>query len=95
MERKQKKVTGWCYVETKRMKVSGNMFIFLYNDVPSICYKEWARGLKYNNESRKYYVESYCFNTNGMVSHSVTVLDSDGIVFLCKLLARFRSLRHQ
>ena len=71
------------------------MIMFLYNDKPRIRYKEWVHGLKYNNESRKYYTESYCFDAKGVVSHSVTQLDSDGIVFLCKLLARFRSLIHQ
>lgn len=71
------------------------MIIFLSNDVRGIRCKEWIHGLKYNNESRKYYTESYCFDAKGVVSHSVTQLDSDGIVFLCKLLARFRSLIHQ
>ena len=70
------------------------MFVFLFNDAPMSYYKEWVHGLKYNAELQEYYIESYCVNTNGLVSHSVFYLDRGGIVFLCKLLARFRSLRH-
>lgn len=77
------------------MKVSENMFTFLFNGAPIIRYREWVHGLKYDTESQKYYIESYCFNNRYAISHTVFQLDSDGIVFLCKLLARFRSLIHQ
>ena len=78
------------------MKVGENMFVFLFNGTPIIRYKELVYGLKYDAETQRYYVESYGFNNKyEMVTYTVTTLDSDGIVFLCKLLARFRSLIHQ
>lgn len=77
------------------MKVGENMFAFLFNDMPIIRYKEWAHGLKYDIELHKYYIDGYCFNNKYGIIHTVFQLDSDSIVFLCKLLARFRSLRYQ
>lgn len=77
------------------MKVGENMFVFLIDDRLTMRCKEWVHDLKYDIELDRYYIESYCANANGnIVSHSVFQLDRDGIVFLCKLLARFRSLRH-
>ena len=71
------------------------MIMFLFNTHPMLDYKEWVRDLKYNSESNFYYTESFSLDTDRIMSHTVTIRDSDGIYLLCKLLACFRSLRHQ
>lgn len=72
------------------------MIIFLFNEYPMLDYKEWVRYLKYNAESNFYYTESFSLDANrNIMSRTVTIRDSDGIYLLCKLLACFRSLRHQ
>lgn len=70
------------------------MIIFLFNEYSMLDYKDWIRDLKYNSESNFYYTESFSLDANRNMSHTVTIRDSDGIYLLCKLLARFRSLRH-
>lgn len=78
------------------MKESDSMIIFLFNEYPMLDYKEWVRYLKYNAESNFYYTESFSLDANrNIMSRTVTIRDSDGIYLLCKLLACFRSLRHQ
>lgn len=71
------------------------MIMFLFNEYSMLDYKEWVRYLKYNAESNFYYTESFSLDANRIMSHTVTIRDSDGIYLLCKLLACFRSLRHQ
>lgn len=71
------------------------MFTFLFNDVRGIRCKEWIHGLKYDAKMYRYYIDSYTFTNKYAVTYSMFVLDSDSIVFLCKLLARLRSLIHQ
>ena len=71
------------------------MFAFLFNGVPIVRYKEWVHGLKYDTKMHRYYIDSYTFTNKYAMTHSVFVVDNDSVVFLCKLLARFRSLRHQ
>lgn len=71
------------------------MIMFLYNKYPMLDYKEWVRYLKYNAESNVYYTESFSLDANRIMSHTMSIRDSDGIYLLCKLLARFRLLRHQ
>lgn len=71
------------------------MIMFLFNTHPMLDYKEWVRDLKYNSESNFYYTESFSLDADRIMSHTVTIRDSDGIYLLCKLLACFRSLRHQ
>ena len=96
MERKQKKVTGWCYVEIKRTKESDSMIMFLFNEYPMLDYKEWVRYLKYNAESNFYYTESFSLDANrNIMIRTMSIRDRDGIFLLCKLLARFRSLMHR
>ena len=95
MERKQKKVTGWCYAEIKRTKESDSMIMFLCNTYPTLNYKEWIHGLKYNVNSDFYYIESFSLDANRIMSHTMFICDSDGIFLLCKICARFRSLIHQ
>lgn len=96
MERKQKKVTGWCYVEIKRTKESNSMIMFLFNEYPMLDYKEWVRYLKYNAESNFYYTESFSLDANrNIMIRTMSIRDRDGIFLLCKLLARFRSLMHR
>ena len=59
-------------------------------------YKEWIRDLKYNAESDLYYIESFSLDANrNIMSRTMSIRDRSGIYLLCKLLARFRSLRHQ
>ena len=59
-------------------------------------YKEWVRYLKYNAESNFYYTESFSLDVNrNIMSRTMSIRDRDGIFLFCKLLARFRSLRHQ
>lgn len=70
------------------------MFAFLFTGVPIVRYKEWVHDLKYDTKLDRYYIDGYCFNNKYGIIHTVFQLDSDSIVFLCKLLARFRSLRH-
>lgn len=77
------------------MKVGENMFVFLFDGAPIMRYKEWVHDLKYDAKLDRYYIESYCYGAKYKISHSVFILDRDAIVFLCKLLARFRSLMHQ
>ena len=77
------------------MKESDSMIMFLYNKYPMLDYKEWVRYLKYNAESNVYYTESFSLDANRIMSHTMSIRDSDGIYLLCKLLARFRLLRHQ
>lgn len=77
------------------MKVGDNMFTFLFNRRPIMHYKEWVCDLKYDAKMHRYYIDSYIFTNKYAATYSMFVLDSDSIVFLCKLLARFRSLRHQ
>lgn len=78
------------------MKESDSMIMFLFNAYPMLDYKEWIRDLKYNAESNFYYTESFSLDANrNIMSHIMTIRDKDGIFLLCKLLARFRSLRHQ
>lgn len=72
------------------------MIMFLFNKNSMLDYKEWVRGLKYNAESNFYYIESFSLDANrNIMSHTMTIRDRDGIYLLCKLLACFRSLRHQ
>ena len=72
------------------------MIMFLFNKNSMLDYKEWVRHLKYNAESNFYYTESFSLDANrNIMSHTMTIRDRDGIYLLCKLLARFRSLRHQ
>ena len=71
------------------------MIMFLFNTHPMLDYKEWIRDLKYNAESNFYYTESFSLDADRIMSHTVTIRDSDGIYLLCKLLACFRSLIHQ
>ena len=76
--------------------MSGGMVIFLFNEYPMLDYKEWIRDLKYNAESNFYYTESFSLDANrNIMSRTMSIRDRDGIYLLCKLLARFRSLRHQ
>lgn len=78
------------------MKEGDSMIMFLYNKYPMLDYKEWVRYLKYNVELNVYYTESFSLDANrNIMSHTMTIRDRDGIYLLCKLLARFRSLRHQ
>ena len=57
--------------------------------------KEWIRDLKYNSESNFYYTESFSLDVNrNIMSRTMSIRDRAGIYLLCKLLARFRSLRH-
>lgn len=77
------------------MKERDSMIMFLFNTHPMLDYKEWIRDLKYNAESNFYYTESFSLDADRIMSHTVTIRDSDGIYLLCKLLACFRSLRHQ
>lgn len=72
------------------------MIMFLFNEYPTLDYKEWVRYLKYNAESNFYYTESFSLDANrNIMSHTMTICDKDEIYLLCKLLARFRSLIHQ
>ena len=72
------------------------MLMFLFNEYPMPDYKEWIRYLKYNAESNFYYTESFSLDANrNIMSYTMSIRDRDGIYFLCKLLARFRSLSHQ
>lgn len=72
------------------------MIMLLFNEYPTLYYKEWVRYLKYNAESNFYYTESFSLDANrNMMSHTMTIRDRDEIYLLCKLLARFRSLIHQ
>lgn len=71
------------------------MIMFLFNEYPMFDYKEWVRYLKYNVESNFYYIESFSLDADRIMSHTMSICDRDGIFLLCKLLARFRSLRHQ
>ena len=72
------------------------MIMFLFNEYPMLDYKELVRYLKYNAESNVYYAESFSLNANrNIMSRTMSIRDRDGIFLLCKLLARFRSLRHQ
>ena len=71
------------------------MIMFLFNGAPIIRYREWVHGLKYDAKMHRYYIDSYTFTNKYAVTYSMFVLDSDSIVFLCKLLARFRSQIHQ
>lgn len=78
------------------MKESDSMIMFLFNEYSTVDYKEWVRYLKYNVESNFYYTESFSLDANrNIMSHIMSIRDRDGIYLLCKLLARFRSLRHQ
>ena len=72
------------------------MIIFLFNEYPMLDYKEWIRDLKHSAESNFYYTESFSLDANrNIMSRTMSIRDRDGIYLLCKLLARFRSLRHQ
>lgn len=71
------------------------MIMFLFNEYSMLDYKEWVRYLKYNADSNFYYTESFSLDADRIMRHTVTIRDSDGIYLLCKLLACFRSLRHQ
>lgn len=72
------------------------MIMFLYNKYPMLDYKEWVRYLTYNAESNVYYTESFSLDANrNIMSHTMTILDRDGIYLLCRICARFRSLIHQ
>lgn len=78
------------------MKESDSMIVFLFNEYPTFDYKEWVRDLKYNAESNFYYTESFSLDANrNIMSHTMSIRDRDGIFLFCKILARFRSLRHQ
>ena len=71
------------------------MIMILYNKYPMLDYKEWVCYLKYNAESNVYYTESFSLDVNrNIMSRTMSIRDRDGIYLLCKLLARFRSLRH-
>ena len=72
------------------------MIMFLFNEYPMLDYKEWVRYLQYNAESNFYYTESFSLDVNrNIMNRTMSIRDRDGIYLLCKLLARFRSLRHQ
>ena len=71
------------------------MIMFLFNEYSMLDYKEWVRYLKYNAESNFYYTKSFSLDANRIMSHTMSICDRDGIYLLCKLLAHFRSLRHQ
>lgn len=72
------------------------MIMFLFNDCSMLDYKEWVCYLKYNAESNFYYTESFSLDANrNIMKRTMSIRDRDGIFLLCKLLARFRSLRHQ
>jgi hypothetical protein len=72
------------------------MIMFLFNKNSMLDYKEWVRHLKYNAKSDSYYIENFSMDANrNIISHTMTIRDRAGIYLLCKLLARFRSLRHQ
>jgi hypothetical protein len=78
------------------MKASDSMIMFLFNEYPMLDYKEWVRYLQYNAESNFYYTESFSLDVNrNIMNRTMSIRDRDGIYLLCKLLARFRSLRHQ
>ena len=77
------------------MKESNSMIMFLYNKHPMLDYKEWVRYLKYNAESNFYYTESFSFDANrNTMNRTMFIRDRNGIFLLCKICARFRSLRH-
>lgn len=71
------------------------MLMFLFNKNSMFDYKEWVRHLKYNAKSDSYYIENFSMDADRIVIHIMTIRDRAGIYLLCKLLARFRSLRHQ
>lgn len=72
------------------------MIMFLCNKYPTLNYKEWIHGLKYSVNSDFYYIESFSLDANrNIMSHTMSIRDSDGIYLLCKLLACFRLLRYQ
>lgn len=72
------------------------MIMFLYNKYLMFDYKEWVRYLKYNAESNVYHTESFSLDANrNIMSRTMSIRDRDGIFLLCKICARFRSLRHQ
>lgn len=72
------------------------MIMFLFNKNSMLDYKEWVRYLKHNAESNFYYTESFNLDANrNIMSYTMTIRDRDEIYLLCKLLACFRSLRHQ
>lgn len=78
------------------MKASDSMIMFLFNEYSMLDYKEWVRYLKYNAESNFYYTESFSLDSNrNIMNRTMSIRDRDGIYLLCKLLACFRSLRHQ